>query len=95
MAQKMPVGVDGAHCWWRRFAGWTMSHPALTSRLGLCLHWGSLTLIWLRVPILLYSSSLTRAYFGFQDLIVANRGEDCSFHVMEGSVPIWTTGLVC
>jgi len=32
--------------------------------------------------------------FGFQDLIVANRGEDRSSHVMEGSVPIWTTGLV-
>jgi len=25
---------------------------------------------------------------------VANRGEDRSFHIMEGSVPIWTTGLV-
>jgi len=38
------------------------------------------------VPIVLYSGSLTREYFGFQDLIVANRGE--------GLVPIWTTGLV-
>jgi len=74
--------------------GWMLSHSALTSRLGLRLQWGSLTLIWLRVPIVLYCGSLTGEYFGFQDLIVANRGEDRSFHVMEGSVPIWTSGLV-
>jgi len=33
-------------------------------------------------------------YFGFQGLTVANIGEDRSFHIMEGSVPIWTSGLV-
>jgi len=43
---------------------------------------------------ILYSGSLTREYFGFQDLIVVNRGEDRSFHVMEDSIPIWATGLV-
>jgi len=32
--------------------------------------------------------------FGFQGLHVANGGEDCSFHLMEGSVPIRTSGLV-
>ena len=31
---------------------------------------------------------------GFQSLHVANGGEDRSFHFMEGSVPIRTSGLV-
>jgi len=74
------------------YFGW-FSHPALTSRLGLCLQWGSLALIWLRVPTVLSSGSLTYEYFGFQGLTVANRGEDRSFHIMKGSVPIWTSGL--
>ena len=33
-------------------------------------------------------------HFGFQGLHVANGGEDCSFHLTEGSVPIRTSGLV-
>jgi len=32
-------------------------------------------------------------HFGFQGLHVANGGEDRSFHLMEGSVPIRTSGL--
>jgi len=32
--------------------------------------------------------------FGFQGLHVANEGEDLSFHLVEGSVPIRTSGLV-
>jgi len=32
-------------------------------------------------------------HFGFQGLHVANGGEDRSFHLTEGSVPIQTSGL--
>ena len=31
--------------------------------------------------------------FGFQGLYVANGGQDRSFHLVEGSVPIRTSGL--
>jgi len=40
------------------------------------------------------SVSVLAEYFGFQGLTIANRGEDRSFHIMEGSVPIWTSGLI-
>jgi len=33
-------------------------------------------------------------HFSFQGLHVTNGGEDCSFHLMEGSVPVRTSGLV-
>ena len=36
------------------------------------------------VPIVFYSGSLTREYFGFQDLVVANRGEDRLFRPCHG-----------
>jgi len=35
---------------------------------------------------MLHSGTITHEYFSFQDLIVANRQEDRSVHVMEGSV---------
>jgi len=39
------------------------------------------------------SGSVTER-FGFQGVRVANGGEDCTFHLMESSVPIRTSGLV-